>query len=305
MKFIKSYNATLKEQYIHFKDAVKHEHLGRSATLFKLMQQIFMFVPTPEPNPGQDVHSSNEKIDTYIKHIQRDDLTDLNMLSTITNPFDGDKNDNGRKELIRRCTKHFIFCGQDASRGTDLVREGLLCLGFEDCFPQVDGDNQQVTYKYRAPSLPFNGFVMLPDGSEQDLAERAQKLFNLPQNRYGRLCRILVAGKKYTEGVNLFNVRAVHLFNQTESISKEQQAIARAVRFCGHKYIPQNQWKVEVLRYFAYVKGNDNQTEYLADMEAYKYSRVMKSVFESYLNPVRLAAIDNNFYNNTASDPEK
>ena len=147
--------------------------------------------------------------------------------------------------------------------------------------------------------------MMLPSGANDDVLSRMvsdddKSIFNAPSNRHGMHCRIVIADSRYTQGISLFDVRVVHLFDEMPSLNMERQAIARAIRSCGHRQLagPQkasrNQWFVDVLKY----ASSDPSGRYvLTEGQLFEQAIKDATAFDKYLAVLRDAAIDHGFYN--------
>jgi len=73
-----------------------------------------------------------------------------------------------------------------------------------------------------------------------------------PENVHGELLRIIVLDSRFKEGINLFDVKYVHLMEPAIANSDLQQAVGRATRFCGQKglhFIPRRGWPLEIYTY--------------------------------------------------------
>lgn len=71
-----------------------------------------------------------------------------------------------------------------------------------------------------------------------------------PDNVHGDRVRIIVLDSGYKEGIDLFDVKYVHLYEPLLNIADEQQAIGRATRLCGQKGLPfDDGWKLHVYKY--------------------------------------------------------
>lgn len=73
-----------------------------------------------------------------------------------------------------------------------------------------------------------------------------------PENVHGEHLRFLLLDRGFKEGIDLFDVKYVHLFEPLISASDEKQAIGRATRFCGQKglpFHPQRGWDLHVYHY--------------------------------------------------------
>jgi serine/threonine protein kinase len=73
-----------------------------------------------------------------------------------------------------------------------------------------------------------------------------------PENIYGDLIRIIVIDQGYREGIDLFDVKYVHLLDPIVVTSNEKQAVGRSTRFCGQRglqFAPSEGWTLNVFRY--------------------------------------------------------
>ena len=146
--------------------------------------------------------------------------------------------------------------------------------------------------------------MVLPSNSNDELLSRmvaddGHSVFNDPDNAFGKHCRIVIADSRYTQGISLFDVRVVHLFDMVSSINMQRQAIARAIRNCGHRQLtgptqPNNQWYVEILKY----ASADPAGQYLlTEGQLFEEAMTESIQFDKYLHALREAAIDYGFYN--------
>ena len=73
-----------------------------------------------------------------------------------------------------------------------------------------------------------------------------------PENSHGELLRIIVLDSKFKEGIDLFDVKYVHLMEPPIATSDLKQAVGRATRFCGQKglpFTPRSGWPLHVFLY--------------------------------------------------------
>jgi hypothetical protein len=73
-----------------------------------------------------------------------------------------------------------------------------------------------------------------------------------PDNSYGELVRFIILDQGFKEGIDLFDVKYVHLFEPLAVNADEKQAIGRATRFCGQKgleFHPRYGWPLYVYKY--------------------------------------------------------
>ena len=90
----------------------------------------------------------------------------------------------------------------------------------------------------------FNGeWRALPDALQEEL--RAIH----PDNRYGEVAKVLMITSSGAEGINLRNVRYVHIVEPYWHPSRIDQVIGRARRICSHEDLPEEDRTVEVFMY--------------------------------------------------------
>jgi hypothetical protein len=78
------------------------------------------------------------------------------------------------------------------------------------------------------------------------------KFNSRPDNTYGELIRFIILDQGFKEGIDLFDVKYVHLFEPLAVNADEKQAIGRATRFCGQKgleFHPRYGWPLYVFKY--------------------------------------------------------
>ena len=78
-------------------------------------------------------------------------------------------------------------------------------------------------------------------------------LFNSrPENIYGDLTRVIVMDSGFKEGIDLFDIKYVHIFEPAMNAADQKQVIGRGTRTCGQKglpFHPTQGWPLEVFVY--------------------------------------------------------
>lgn len=73
-----------------------------------------------------------------------------------------------------------------------------------------------------------------------------------PDNIHGEQLRIMVLDSKFKEGIDLYDVRYVHLMEPQITDADLKQAVGRATRFCGQRglqFVPNVGWNMDVYMY--------------------------------------------------------
>jgi hypothetical protein len=125
-------------------------------------------------------------------------------------------------------------------------------------------------------------------GVERDVRKINKEIFNKSENKYGKYCKIIMISPAGTEGINLNNVRQVHIVEPYWNEVRIEQVIGRALRFCQHKDLPQEERKVDVFRY----KMVRNNKKITTDEKMEDISRKKNNLLLSFIDAVKEAAVD-------------
>jgi len=89
---------------------------------------------------------------------------------------------------------------------------------------------------------------------EYDANKKLISTFNDPSNIDGSKIKVIIGSPAMKEGISLKNTRAVHLLDPYWNISRTEQVIGRAIRFCSHVSLPSNQRNVTIYNYIGHAK---------------------------------------------------
>jgi hypothetical protein len=173
--------------------------------------------------------------------------------------------------------KHFIFSDIKAGgQGAKMLASGLISSGWNlaykselknrDKFQQPQGvkpepDWGPLVLLSQAELLTTrkNNFYLLSSVPvfEKPISVRMKKeilaTFNSrPENIYGDLARIIVMDSGFKEGIDLFDIKYVHIFEPSINLADQKQVIGRGTRTCGQKgleFHPTQGWPLEVFIY--------------------------------------------------------
>jgi superfamily II DNA or RNA helicase len=123
---------------------------------------------------------------------------------------------------------------------------------------------------------------------EKDLRETNKKLFNHKNNKHGKIAKIIMISPAGAEGINLYNVRQVHIMEPYYNEARMEQVIGRAVRQCHHADLPQEERKVDIFRY-KMIRKNAKET---TDEKIENRSREKNNLLISFVEAVKEVAID-------------
>jgi SNF2 family DNA or RNA helicase len=123
--------------------------------------------------------------------------------------------------------------------------------------------------------------------------------FNSKENIDGKNVRLILISPAGSEGINLRNVRQVHVMEPYWNEVRIQQLIGRALRMCSHGDLPMEERKVDIFRYHA-VRPEGAKMSYKesTDQEIYSLAMRKEILIDSFLQTIREAAIDCELFKN-------
>lgn len=245
-------------QYVYESDCLrKKANWSKSSNAYKFDHPDF----DPE-KLMRDIPSHSSKLSVLLKKIKDLDKKDM--------------------EKDGRLYKHFIFSDvKSASYGAKLIAGALIAsgmqLGYTAPLKQpIARESQQSQQGGREPAkkvykkiefLPDNvlrstngnTFFLLSSLGVYDqpitvaLKKSIFKKFNeRPDNVHGDLARIIIMDAGYKEGVDLFDIKYVHIFEPPVTMADQRQVIGRGTRTCGQKgleFHPTQGWPLHVFIY--------------------------------------------------------
>jgi hypothetical protein len=115
-----------------------------------------------------------------------------------------------------------------------------------------------------------------------------KEVFNNPKNKNADIIKIIMISPAGAEGLNLKNVRQVHIVEPYWNEVKIEQVIGRAIRICSHKDLPMEERKVDVFRYKC-VRKDQKET---SDEKMEDISRKKNNLLLSFTETVKEASVD-------------
>jgi hypothetical protein len=162
--------------------------------------------------------------------------------------------------------KHFIFSDSKSSMaGVKLLASALIADGMNLGYtaePKMGNKNWgkiELLSNSELEKTKYNNLYMLCSTSVYDepisVATKKAILarFNeRPDNVYGENIRIILMDGGYKEGIDLFDIKYVHIFEPTLTQADQKQVVGRGTRTCGQKgldFHPSKGWPLYVYVY--------------------------------------------------------
>ena len=207
--------------------------------------------------------------------------------------------DNQDREKFGKTYKHYIFSNLPPSKGSTIVNAALQANGFKYVrapkrlrdlgLSAVTSQRDMNELGLNQPTIvgnlrddqqqSSNNFFFLEHNLHSNEKFTTKLAFsNHRLNNYGQIARIIVVDKEHKEGINLMDVKYIHILEPQLTGTDEQQIIGRALRKCGHQGLPFEEWNYSVFIYDIEVpkyafKRNDFGNELLSE-------EVMKEIID-------------------------
>ena len=141
-----------------------------------------------------------------------------------------------------------------------------------------------------------NRFAVWNGDIKHEMKEEIKEMFNQYKNKDGSKIKVLLGSPSIKEGVTLLRVEQVHIIEPYWNLSRFEQIIGRAVRYCSHKDMPRAKRVVDIYLYLAgYPRDSNTVDKYIMNI-AYNKNEIV-SQFEMALKE---SAVDCklNYYGN-------
>ena len=189
-----------------------------------------------------------------------DDLADsspkiIQLMKNIENLDSIDQANHGHK------FKHFIFSDvKEGGYGAKIITSAFIAAGYNNVIhaKRIPGVQKLKLYIDARNSEKNVGLLCSNSiyGStfNEKLKKELLKLFNeRPGNIKGQKLRFIIFDSGFKEGIDLFDVKYVHIFEPSMTVADLKQTIGRATRTCGQKGLEFQKdigWPLYVYNYF-------------------------------------------------------
>ena len=160
-------------------------------------------------------------------------------------------------------------------------------------FIEFNGWKNYITY-----GAGIKRYAIWSGNETLQLKSKIKYIFNHEKNKHGDLIKIIIGSPSIKEGVSLLRVQQVHIMEPYWNMSRVNQIIGRAVRFCSHKDVPKKQQHVYVFMYLAMYPNYKTIDQHIWSMAQLKDKLISK--FEHILKEI---AIDCKLFYNRNSYP--
>jgi SNF2 family DNA or RNA helicase len=119
--------------------------------------------------------------------------------------------------------------------------------------------------------------------------ELIKDFFNKKDNEDGSMLKVLLGSPAIKEGVSLLRVKQVHILEPYWNMSRLEQIIGRAIRFCSHKDVPLQEREVKV---YIYIATGLKSTELTVDKHIMSLCFKKKELTDQFETVMKEMAVD-------------
>lgn len=156
--------------------------------------------------------------------------------------------------------KHIIYTDvANGNYGTKIIASALSANGYNMVVKPQGASGFKLEDDDKMLETEYNNFTLLVSkpfyNRQMNIKIKKNILARInsrPDNINGRLIRFIILDQGFKEGIDLFDIKYVHLFEPLIVKADETQAIGRGTRFCGQKgleFHPKYGWVLYVYKY--------------------------------------------------------
>lgn len=185
--------------------------------------------------------------------------------------------------IMRSPGSALVYSNYVLMEGIQIFKIYLKHIGFTSFSDKNKGEDN---FRY----MEFHG------GIDPKVRSQNILIFNEPENKYGKICKLFMISPAGTEGISLRNVRQVHIMEPYWHEVRIMQMIGRAIRACYHQDLPMNERHVDVFRYRSIRKDSTKTT---TDQYIETLARTKQNIIDTFLDAVKQVAVDCGLYKNS------
>ena len=119
--------------------------------------------------------------------------------------------------------------------------------------------------------------------------EEAIRTVNTPENQNGDKIKVVLITKAASEGVDLKNIRQIHIMDPWWNLNRVEQIIGRGIRLCSHKALPFEKRNAQLFLYTSYTGEMETVDHYMyrfAEQKAKKIGAITRLLKENAMDCV-------------------
>jgi len=192
------------------------------------------------------------------------------------------------------------------SPGLILVYSAFRSLEGIGIFSLVLETNGWIRYDIESANPPNKSekrFAVYSGEEDEETREKLRAVYNSPENKYGEELMALLVTSAGAEGIDLKNIRQVHVMEPFWHDMRINQVIGRANRYLSHIALPEKDQEVDVFRYMTVLspeqkkidpeKQSTDEYMYEVALRKLKLTDEIKKIMKETAVDCVLNAVDN------------
>jgi hypothetical protein len=309
---------TLPAEYIQYDPECIRKYTNFSFPKdYKFYYDFVDYYPSKRELEDEEINT-DAQLKQYLKGIQttqmkEDFISTLELVSPKTLTLLNKIKELDAKDMAQygKKFKHFIFSDSKTSMsGVKFLASALIANGMKlgySAEPKMSvkkwGKMQLLTNEELHKSK-YNNIYMLSSKSVYDepisvptKKEILARFNERPDNVYGENIRIILMDGGYKEGIDLFDIKYVHIFEPTLTQADQKQVIGRGTRTCGQKgldFHPIKGWPLYVYVYDLKMEdGFDKSLGAKSGIELYFKAKNLNIKLLNFMNELETICIQN------------
>jgi hypothetical protein len=298
--------------------------MGTKSTfrVFSRQASNFVFpdeVPRPYPDPTFTVRASNYNKNNKNREKNRDNLKQLTQMIESENAANEEgkmaadykrRIDEALTKLDERGEVYFrpgpeglnklspkmlaILENIQKSPGLIFVYSNFRSVEGIEIFKRVLNNNGFAPY---GSSSDLPKYAIYSGTEDQEVKANLLRVFKDDNNKHGEVIKIMMATSAGAEGLDLKNIRQIHIMEPYWNQVRIKQVIGRGVRYRSHVALPPEERNVEVFRYFSVLSPTQktvtgNRTKISTDEYIEEVSEIKQGIINELEQCLKEAAID-------------
>jgi superfamily II DNA or RNA helicase len=153
---------------------------------------------------------------------------------------------------------YYLLENLEKSPGPAFVYTNYVSFGGTSLLRLILSNNGYKEYNRMSSDAPT--YIVFDESTNAEKRERYRRIFNSPENKDGKIIKVIIGSPIISEGITLKNVRQVHILEPAWNMSRINQIVGRAVRNMSHEMLPPDQRTVDIYKYVSvYYTESDNE----------------------------------------------
>lgn len=247
-------------------------------SLNKYMEEFVNYLNDANNSDINDGHQITKDIENYTTQFNYDIdkfmATKKSKVFTILNDSSA-KMINIILNIFKTKGLVLVYSNYVLMEGLDIFKIYLKWFGFHN-------------YMSSEPSSEGFSYIEYHGGIDKKDRQISLEIFNKPENKYGKIIKIILISPAGSEGISIHNIRQIHIMEPFWNETRITQMIGRGIRQCSHKDLPLDERIVDIYRYKSIRKSNIET----ADQSIEESALEKEKLIQTFLTAMKEVAID-------------